>query len=291
VGIQGLGIAQLSYQGAVEYAKERLQSRAPNSTKEGPADPIIAHGDVRRMLMTQKAFTEAGRAFAVYTALLLDETKAATGEKAIRSEKLMALLTPVAKAFMTDKGFETCVLGQQVYGGHGYIREWGMEQLVRDARIAQIYEGTNGIQAMDLIGRKLLLNQGEFLKIYLEEIHGYLESIEHSVMLLPFVEALKMAANTLEQVTKAIFSGVKDDAFLPGTAANDYLHLVGYVSYTYMWAKMAQASQSKVAESFHDAKLKTGLFFVQRLLPQISSLATAIVQGSQATMALDVEQF
>jgi hypothetical protein len=163
--------------------------------------------------------------------------------------------------------------------------------LVRDARIAQIYEGTNGIQAMDLIGRKLLLNQGEFLKIYLEEIHGYLESIEHSVMLLPFVEALKMAANTLEQVTKAIFSGVKDDAFLPGTAANDYLHLVGYVSYTYMWAKMAQASQSKVAESFHDAKLKTGLFFVQRLLPQISSLATAIVQGSQATMALDVEQF
>lgn len=294
VGVQGLSMAQLSYQGAVEYAKERLQSRAPESAKQGMADAIIDHGDVRRMLMTQKAYIEACRAFAVYTGMQLDKTKSEDAAVAERADKLVALLTPIVKAFLTDKGFELAVIGQQVYGGHGYIREWGMEQIVRDARINQIYEGTNGIQAMDLIGRKILANKGEFLGLYLGEINAYIAEISTGTQLLPFAEALKFASNTVEQVTKAIFSASNTDPHMAGTAANDYLHLMGFLSCTYMWAKMAEVSIQNVAEDssgFHDAKVKTGLFFVQRLLPQISSLAVAITQGAQSTMALDVEQF
>jgi alkylation response protein AidB-like acyl-CoA dehydrogenase len=291
VGIQGLGLAQVAYQGAVEYAKERVQSRAPGSQGLGVADSIIDHGDVRRMLMTQKALVEAGRAFAVYTGLLLDTAKSGSSESAVRAEKLVALLTPVAKAFLTDKGFESCVLGQQVWGGHGYIRDNGMEQLVRDARITQIYEGTNGIQAMDLLGRKVVANKGEYLQIYLAEINAYIDVISHNVALLPYAEGLKYAANTVQQITQAIFAHLEDDAHMVGTSANDYLHLLGYLSYAYMWAKMAEASLGHKTEAFHDAKLKTGLFFMQRLLPQISALAVAIVQGSKTTMTLSVEQF
>lgn len=288
VGIQGLGLAQLSYQGAVEYARERLQSRVPGSAMQGEADAIIGHGDVRRMLMTQKAYVEAARAFAVYTGEQLDLVKAG-GEQAAEAAQKVALLTPVAKAFLTDKAFETCVLGQQVYGGHGYIREWGMEQLVRDARITQIYEGTNGIQAMDLLGRKVVANQGEYLKPYLSEILRFIEKHEQNTQLLPFVEGLKYAANCLEQITKTVFAQQDNPHFI-GTAANDYLHIMGMTSFAYMWARMAAVSVAK-QEDFHQAKVKTGLFFMQRLLPQISSLAMAISQGAEATMALQEEQF
>lgn len=291
VGVQGVSAAQLSYQGAVEYAKDRLQSRAPGSDQQGMADAIIQHGDVRRMLMTQKAYIESCRAFAVYTGLTLDKTKSTDKTEAARAEQLVALLTPIAKAFLTDKGFEMAVLGQQVYGGHGYIREWGMEQIVRDARINQIYEGTNGIQAMDLIGRKILANQGAHLKVYLGEINAYIDTTSRGMQLMPFVEALKYASNTTEQVTKAVFSASATDPHLPGSAACEYLELMGLLSCTYMWAKMAEVSVNKTDDSFHDAKIKTGLFFVQRLLPKISTLAMAITQGSQSTMALDVEQF
>ena len=291
VGVQGLSMAQLSHQGAVEYAKERLQSRTPNSKKEGIADAIIDHGDVRRMLMTQKAFIEAGRAFAVYAGMQLDKTKSADAAEAEKAEKLVALLTPIVKAFLTDKGFELAVIGQQVLGGHGYIREWGMEQIVRDARINQIYEGTNGIQAMDLIGRKVLANNGEFLAIYMSEINATIDELSSNTQLLPFIEALKLASNTVEQVTRLLFTAKADDPHLAGTAANDYLHLLGLLSCSYMWVKMAAVSITKTDQPFHDAKIKTGLFFIQRLLPQISSLAVAITQGAQSTMALDVEQF
>jgi alkylation response protein AidB-like acyl-CoA dehydrogenase len=289
VGLQGLGLAQLSYQGAVEYAKERLQSRVPNSTMQGTADAIIGHGDVRRMLMTQKAYLEAARAFAVYTGEQLDSAKSGGADAEIAAQKV-ALLTPVAKAFLTDKAFEICVLGQQVYGGHGYIREWGMEQLVRDARITQIYEGTNGIQAMDLLGRKVVANQGAFLKVYLNEILQFIEQLDGKSQLLPFVEGLKFAANTLEQVTKTVFANLQNPHFV-GSAANDYLHIVGFTSFAYMWTKMAAVSISQTSDSFHDGKIKTGLFFMQRLLPQIASLAMAITQGAEATMALGNEQF
>jgi hypothetical protein len=203
----------------------------------------------------------------------------------------VALLTPVAKAFLTDKGFDACVLGQQVWGGHGYIRDNGMEQLVRDARIAQIYEGTNGIQALDLLGRKVLPNNGALLQSYLGEIHTYISTLDGKVNLLPFVEALKMAANTVEQVTRQIFARVEHEPHLVSTAACDYLHLLGHLTYTYLFTRMAEASIGKTAEPFHDAKIKTGLFYIQRLLPQISSLATAALQGSGATMALGAEGF
>jgi len=291
VGIQGLGLAQLSYQGALEYAKERLQSRAPGSEGKGVADPIIAHGDVRRMLMTQKALVEAGRAFAVYTGLLLDKAKSGSGDVAVNAEKLVALLTPVAKGFLTDKGFDVCVLGQQVWGGHGYVRDNGMEQLVRDARITQIYEGTNGIQAMDLLGRKVVANHGEFLKPYLSEINAYIDSISQNVGLLPFAEGLKYAANTVEQMTHFILNGMQDNEHLVGVSAVEYMHLMGYLSYAYMWAKMAESSYAKKDQPFHDAKIKTGLFFMQRLLPQMSALAVSIAQGGKTTMTLSVEQF
>ena len=289
VGIQGLGLAQLSYQGAVEYAKERLQSRTPESAGKGAADAIIGHGDVRRMLMTQKALVEASRAFAVFTGLQLDTAKAG-GDKAHHAEQMVALLTPVTKAFLTDKAFEICVLGQQVYGGHGYIREWGMEQLVRDARITQIYEGTNGIQAMDLLARKVLSNQGEYLKLFLAEVNDFIVTIEQNSRLTPFSEGLKFAANTLQQVTKAVFANAENPHFV-GTAANDYLHIAGFTCFAYMWAKMAACSIDKTDDAFHDGKIKTGAFFMQRLLPQIAALANAIVQGADATMALTDEQF
>ena len=291
VGIQGLGLAQLSYQGAVEYAKERLQSRTPGSNMQGEADPIIGHGDVRRMLMTQKALVEAGRAFAVYTGLQLDIAKSGEGAAAEQAAQKVALLTPVAKAFLTDKGFDVCVLGQQVYGGHGYIREHGMEQLVRDARITQIYEGTNGIQAMDLIGRKVLADQGAMLKPYMAEIHDFVESIDGNSRLRPFADGLTQAVNTLEQVTKVVFANAKENPHFAGTAACDYLHILGYTSFAYMWAMMAKKAAEKTDQPFYDGKIKTGLFFIQRLLPQINSLASAIAQGGDATMALTEEQF
>ena len=289
VGIQGLGLAQLSYQGAAEYARERLQSRAPGSDGQGPADPIIRHGDVRRMLMTQKALVEAGRAFAVYTGLQLDIAKGSQGQAARQADAMVALLTPLAKAFLTDMAFDICVLGQQVYGGHGYIREHGMEQLVRDARITQIYEGTNGIQAMDLLARKVLGSNGDLLRPYLAEMQAFADSIGNDSRLRPFADGLTQAANTLEQLTRAVFAN-RDQPHFVGTAACDYLHVTGYTSFAYMWAKMAAVSCQQ-AGAFHDGKLKTGLFFMQRILPRIHALAAAVVQGADATMALDEEQF
>lgn len=291
VGIQGLGIAERSYQGAVTYAKERLQSRAPGSTKQGVADPIIDHAEVRRMLMTQKAFIEAGRAFAVYVGLQLDLAKAGDAKQVQKADQLVALLTPVAKAFLTDKGFDVCVLGQQVFGGHGYIREWGMEQLVRDARITQIYEGTNGIQAMDLIGRKLIANNAAFLMEFLAEINVEVSGVVDTVAMQPFVQALLNTVNLLDQITHLILKQTQDNPHLAGAVANDYLHLVGYTAFTYMWFKMAVVSITQKDQSFHDAKIKTGLFFIQRLLPQADALAKSISQAGETSMMLNKEQF
>ena len=259
-----------------------------------PPDTIIQHGDVRRMLMTQKAMIEGGRAFAVYTGLLLDEAKAlkeSEPELAAEKEQLMQLLTPVAKAFLSDMGFEITVLGQQVYGEHGYIREWGMEQLVRDARITQIYEGTNGVQAMNLIGRKLLANKGHYLLLYFREINDYIEQISQTPALMPFTESLKASVATLQQITRFIFMQVDDKPYLPGTVAVDYLQIVGHVSFAYMWTKMAAVSLFKRDELFHGAEVKTGLFYIQHLLVKISAHAAAISAGADTTMSLSPEQF
>lgn len=292
VGLQGLGCGERSYQGALAYARDRLQGRAPGS--KNPIDPIIAHADVRRMLLTQKAYCEGGRAFAAYVGIQLDLAKFGSGDEQERAVHRVALLTPIAKAFLTDKGFDGCVLGQQIFGGHGYVREWGMEQLVRDARIAQIYEGTNGIQAMDFIGRKVLANGGQHLLEVRGEILEFCKSVEGQDLMREFVRPLSDAVATLEAVTYRIIEDAQKDPNAIGAAAVEYLHLFAHVMYAYVWAWMAQAALDKVGSDdtgFYAAKLETARFFMQRCLPQIATLRATIEAGPATLMALPVERF
>ncbi|MBE8591948.1 acyl-CoA dehydrogenase C-terminal domain-containing protein [Pseudomonas sp. MAFF 301449] len=287
IGIQGLGCAEASYQNARTYALDRLQSRAPGGpvAADKIADPIIVHPDVRRMLLSMKAMTEGGRAFACYVGQQLDLAKFSddTGEQQ-RAAQLVALLTPVAKAFFTDTGLDSCVLGQQVFGGHGYIREWGQEQLVRDVRIAQIYEGTNGIQALDLLGRKVLGNGGAALRVFTKEIEQFVQlpNAPHAVELAGAVERLEVLSDWLMQHAKS-------DANLVGSSCVEYLQLFGYVAYAYMWARMAGVATDN--SPFHQAKQATAAFFFSRLLPRIESLDTSIRAGSTDLFRLDAENF
>ncbi|WP_048271998.1 acyl-CoA dehydrogenase C-terminal domain-containing protein, partial [Pseudomonas aeruginosa] len=264
IGIQGIGCAEMSYQSAVAYARERLQSRAPTGpvARDKAADPIIVHPDVRRMLLTMKALTEGGRAFSTYVGQQLDLAKYAEDqEERSQAEALVALLTPVAKAFFTDTGLESCVLGQQVFGGHGYIREWGQEQLVRDVRIAQIYEGTNGIQALDLMGRKVVANGGLFLSIFSREVRAFAAGA--NAELAEFVTPLLTALDLLDNLTQGIVARAGNDPREIGAASVEYLHLFGYTAYAYLWARMAAAAlrQREVDPSFHDGKLATARFY------------------------------
>ena len=296
VGIQGLSAAQAAYQWSCEYARERLQSRAPTGpvNSNGPADPIIVHPDVRRMLLTQKALVEAGRAFAVYVGKQLDLSKFGEGEDKSRAAGMVELLTPIAKAFLTDKGFEGTVLGQQCYGGHGYVREWGMEQLVRDVRIAQIYEGTNGIQAMDLMGRKVAANGAKNLSVLLDEIRAFSAEASSVAGMDEFLSPLNGAVDNLESLTGFVMESVAKDPNAIGAAANDYLHVMGFTLYSYMWAMQCRtvlSGESQQGEDFDKAKLQTARFFVQRLLPQIQALSAAIRSGSNAMMDLAEEAF
>jgi len=295
VGIQGLGAAEASYQNAREYARERLQSRSPSGIQapEKVADPIIVHADVRRMLMTMKAFNEAGRAFSTYVASWLDIAKYSDSETDRKhADTMVALLTPVAKAFMSDKALDATVMGQQVFGGHGFVREWGQEQLVRDVRITQIYEGTNGIQAMDLMGRKVAMNGGSSIALLAKEIHAFVED-NSGESAQEYTQPLLASLHLLTQATETVVSQAQDDANAVGAAAVDFLHLTGYVTYAYMWAKMALTSQALLAEdeAFHGAKIATAQFYFQRLLPQTGALAQGISAGSSAVMALASEQF
>ncbi|WP_132624714.1 acyl-CoA dehydrogenase C-terminal domain-containing protein [Pseudomonas aeruginosa] len=279
IGIQGIGCAEMSYQSAVAYARERLQSRAPTGpvARDKAADPIIVHPDVRRMLLTMKALTEGGRAFSTYVGQQLDLAKYAEDqEERSQAEALVALLTPVAKAFFTDTGLESCVLGQQVFGGHGYIREWGQEQLVRDVRIAQIYEGTNGIQALDLMGRKVVANGGLFLSIFSREVRAFAAGA--NAELAEFVTPLLTALDLLDNLTQGIVARAGNDPREIGAASVEYLHLFGYTAYAYLWARMAAAAlrQREVDPSFHDGKLATARFYFARILPRVHSLAAAV---------------
>ncbi len=296
VGVQGLGAAETSYQNARDYARERLQSRSANGAvaPDKAADPIIVHADVRRMLMTMRAYNEGGRAFSTYVASWLDITKFSTDRETIqKAEAMVALLTPIAKAFMSDKALEATVLGQQVFGGHGFVREWGQEQLVRDVRITQIYEGTNGIQAMDLMGRKVVQNKGAMVDVLVAEINDFIQANADSEGAQIYLKPLSAAIELLQETTQVVVSQAAEDADAVGAAAMDYLHLSGYVVYAYMWAKMALCSQGLMAEDedFHGAKIGTAQFFFQRLLPQTEALAKNIASGSDATMALKAEQF
>ncbi|MBM7423598.1 acyl-CoA dehydrogenase C-terminal domain-containing protein [Spongiibacter marinus] len=296
VGIQGLSAAQTAYQWSCEYARERLQSRAPTGpvNQAGPADPIVVHPDVRRMLLTQKALVEAGRAFAVYVGKQLDVSKFGDGDAKAAAAGMVELLTPVAKAFLTDKGFEGTVLGQQCYGGHGYVREWGMEQLVRDVRIAQIYEGTNGIQAMDLMGRKVAANGAKNLQALIAEMRAFSADSASVAGMDEFLNPLNDAVDNLESLTKFVLEQAGSDANAIGAAANEYLHVMGFTLFSYMWAMMCRtvlSGESQQGEEFDKAKLQTARFFVQRLLPQASALSASIRNGSSTLMDIAEEAF
>ena len=291
IGIQGIGCAETSYQNARTYARERLQSRAPTGTvaPDKIADPIIVHPDVRRMLLSIKALTEGGRAFASYVGQQLDLAKySADAQEQQQASALVALLTPVAKAFFTDTGFDSCVLGQQVFGGHGYIREWGQEQLVRDVRIAQIYEGTNGIQALDLLGRKVIANEGVTLQLFTRQIRDFA-----ALPGTPYANPLLEAVQRLEDVSDWLRAQATLNPYEIGAASVEYLHLFGYVAYAWLWARMADVAQrAREAEpAFYDAKLATASFYFSRVLPRTLSLEQTIRAGSNSLFELDAASF
>lgn len=295
IGIQGIGCAEASYQSAVDYARERIQSRAPTGAvqPDKAADPIIVHPDVRRMLLTMKAMTEGSRAFSTYVGMQLDTSKfAEDGAIRDKADDLVALLTPVAKAFFTDVGFENCVHGQQVFGGHGYIREWGQEQLVRDVRIAQIYEGTNGIQALDLMGRKTVANGGAFFQVFADEIQGFIDDNAAADM-AEFVQPLQGALDNLRQLTAEVIERAKANPNEVGAASVEYLHTFGYTAYAYMWARMARTALAvdQDADGFYQAKLATARFFFKRLLPRVHSLSESVRAGSDVLFELDAAHF
>ncbi|MFJ4443201.1 acyl-CoA dehydrogenase C-terminal domain-containing protein [Pseudomonas sp. NPDC089422] len=293
VGIQGLASAERSYQNAVEYARDRLQSRAPTGpqAKDKAADPIIVHPDVRRMLLTMKALIEGGRAFSTYVAMQLDSAKYSEDPATRkRSEELVALLTPVAKAFLTDLGLECTVHGQQVFGGHGYIREWGQEQLVRDVRITQIYEGTNGIQALDLMGRKVVASGGAYYTLFSDEIRQFIASADGQ--LDEFAKPLGAYLDQLDGLTEWVLEQAKGNPNEIGAASVEYLQAFGYVAYAYMWALMARAAKAGEGdEAFYAAKLGTARFYFARLLPRVNSLVASVKAGSESLYLLDAEQF
>ncbi|AWT34274.1 acyl-CoA dehydrogenase [Deinococcus arenae] len=294
-GLQGLGLGEVAYQNALIYAKDRLQMRHEPRVNPGDvADPIIVHPDVRRMLLTGKAYTEAGRALAMWLALSLDTEHHHTDETARKeAADLVALLTPIAKAFMTDNGFNIAVQSQQVYGGHGFIKEWGMEQFVRDARIGQIYEGTNGIQALDLLGRKVLMDGGKKLQKLAATLQEFAEEHEGDEHIGDYVNQLGKAAQQLGSLTmvigqKAMQEGGADEV---NAAAVDYLRYFGHVVYGYLWARMAKVAQDKIdagqdKDGFYLSKVQTAKFYFAKLFPETKALAATIKAGNES-LAVD----
>lgn len=287
IALQGLGLGEAAYQAALAHARERQQGRAAGRQRpELPADPIVLHGDVRHSLMTQKALNEGGRAFACYVALQLDlahfHPDPARREQA---SALVALLTPVAKAFMTDQGFDNCARAQQIFGGLGYMTATGIEQRLRDARIAQIYEGTNGIQAMDLLERKVLRDGGAMLRYFCSEIERCLIEERDTSELAEFTQPLAAALARLRESSDWLIKAAARDAELPGAVASDYLKLVGLTAYAFVWTLAARAALRQ-STPFHQAKLTTARFFFARLLPQSLGLAASIKNGASSPLPL-----
>ncbi|SFD66725.1 hypothetical protein SAMN05216577_13294 [Pseudomonas citronellolis] len=298
-GMQGLCLGEVSYQGAVKYAQERLQMRALTGPKapDKPADPIIVHPDVRRMLLTMRAFNEGNRALAYFTAQLLDiEHLSDSAEERERAANLLAFLTPICKAFMTDTGLEVTNHGMQVFGGHGFIREWGMEQLVRDCRIAPIYEGTNGIQALDLLGRKVLGSQGKLLLGFTKLVHQLCQANAEHPQLKAQVAQLAALNKQWGELTQKVGMAAMKNPDEVGAAAVDYLMFSGYVTLGYFWLRMALVAGQKLEEGaaeagFYQAKLATADFYFARLLPRAAAHLAAVEAGGETLMRLSAEQF
>ncbi|MDB5405632.1 MAG: Acyl-CoA dehydrogenase [Rhodospirillales bacterium] len=297
VALQGLGLGEVAYQSARAYALERLQGRAlkGSAAPDKAADPIIVHPDVRRMLLTMKAHNEASRALACWVGLQIDiaERHPDPAERD-SAEDLVALMTPILKSYLTDGGSEAANFGVQIMGGHGYIRENGMEQLVRDARITQIYEGTNGIQALDLVGRKMPVHMGRLMRRFFHPVDHFVAKHKAIAELQEFVVPLAKAFGKLQQATLLVAQRGLADPDEAGAAASDYLKLFALTALAYMWALMAKASLPKTAgddAGFYLGKLATARFFMTRILPQTSSLLTIISAGAKPVMALDAEGF
>jgi alkylation response protein AidB-like acyl-CoA dehydrogenase len=300
VGVQGLGLAEVSYQNAVAYARERLQGRSLAGAKnpDGPADPILAHADIRRGLLMMRSFIQGARALATWTSLRLDDEHRHP-EQSIRdgAADLVALLTPVIKASFTDLAFESTNLGLQVFGGHGYIREYGMEQFVRDARIGQIYEGTNYVQAIDLVGRKLGEGNGRLFKRYAGIVAGEIALAQEQPEVAEHAATLAAAVRTLQEATLTISKRGATDPGEAGAAATEYLRLFGLIAFGHMWLRTARVAAMHRGQggvmpaAFYDAKLATARFYFRRVMPQTLTLAKYIAEGGESILEFPEDAF
>ena len=290
VGIQGLGVAHASYLSAADYARERIQGRSPSGIQspEKSADSLLVHPDVRRMLMTMRSLNEAGRVFYLYVAQFLDVAKYSTDPaKKAEAEERVNLLTPLTKGFITDMAFDVSVMGQQILGGHGYIREWRQEQRVRDIRITQIYEGTNGIQAMDLIGRKVLKSKGAILHSFTGEIELFLTSCSKTKDMEVYCTKMDHALALLKEVTGFLIENSSSDPNLPGASAVDYQYLLGYITYAYMWCKVLSSLEANERDDeFAQGKKVLADIYFEKVLPRIETHRCNILAGSTSLMGM-----
>jgi alkylation response protein AidB-like acyl-CoA dehydrogenase len=299
VGVQGLALSEVAYQNAAAYAKERLQGRSISGVKypDNPADPIIVHPDVRRILMSIRAFNEAARALVMWTALKSDVAHRSDDEKERKSaDDHMGLLTPVIKGVLTDSGFANAVMAQQIFGGHGYIAEHGMEQFVRDARIAQIYEGANGIQALDLVGRKLGKDGGRAIMTFFNEVQTYLKERANSDAMNVYLKPLGQSLAHLQQASMWFMQNAMAKPDNAGAGSYDYMHLFGLVALGYMWCRIAEAALAKLPKTNGsaarlNAKLVTARFFMERMLPETAMRLARIEAGAASTMELSDDAF
>ena len=295
VGLQGLGLSERAYQNALRYARERLQSRAPTGAKlpDKPADPIIVHPDVRRMLLTQKALIEGMRLLALHAATLIDVAhRAGDPAERERADVLVCFLTPIVKACQTEWGVENTYHALQCFGGHGYIAEHGMEQLARDARIATLYEGTTGIQALDLIGRKTAATQAAGLKLFLAQIEDFCSQHEGDDAISEFIAPLREKSAEWSSITQAILQRAAGNAEELGAASYDYLFYSGYVALAYWWARsVAAADASMHRQAFKDAKRETARFYFARILPRTLAHKAAVDSGAAPLMTLAADRF
>ncbi len=295
VGMQGLAQAEAAYQNALIYAKDRLQGRDVTGPKnpDGPADPLIVHPDIRRSLMEQKSFIEGARAFILWGAMLIDKTHRADDKDA---DGLISLLTPVIKGFLTDKGYDMTVTAQQVYGGHGYIEEWGMSQFTRDARIAMIYEGANGIQALDLVGRKLAQDGGKHAMAFFEMVKGFCKDNADVDGMAEFVGPLKQGSKDLQAAAMYFMAEGMKNPHNALAGSYDFMHLFGHVCLGLMWARMAHAALGALADGtddpvFYETKLATGRFYMTRQMPMTATHLARIQSGATPVMALEAANF